>query len=143
MSREIFMQHWPLLIAFGLIAAVALQVLSYGVAKSASGQLRRALSEKLVQARLARKARTTTGKVEAKLDAMLKKSEKVKPSALQKCKDTLQDARALQKIAEDKLLIAENHVRRVIHEEFPPVKQEKLRARHLPDISVERRPFSF
>jgi hypothetical protein len=137
------MQHWPLAIATMLITAVAMQLVWHSLARSASGQLRRALGERQEQATLAGKARATTGKVEARLDAMLKKSAKVKPRALQECKEALQDARALQKIAEDKLLIAENHVRRVIHEEFPPVKQQKLRARFLPEAAPDRRPFSF
>jgi hypothetical protein len=138
-----FMQHWPLAVATVLITAVAMQLAWHSVARSASGQLRRALGERQEQARISGKARATTAKLEARLDAMLKKSEKVKPSALQECKEALQDARALQNIAEDKLLIAENHVRRVIHEEFPPVRQPKLRARYLPEVTQDRRPFSF
>lgn len=137
------MQHWPLVIAAVLIAMVALQLLWHGAARSPSGQLRRAVSDRVEQARIAGKARVTTDKAEARLDALLRKSEKVKPSALQACKEALQDARALQKIADDKLLIAENHVRRVIHEEFPPVRQEKLRSRYLPETVKDRRPFSF
>lgn len=143
MAREFLVQHWALLGAFGLLGVVGLQLFLSGIAHSASGQLRQAVSDKLEQERIARKASAVTAKAEARLDGMLKKSDRVKPSALQECKEALQDARALQKIAEDKLLVAENHVRRVIHEEFPPLRQEKLRARYLPPMERDRRPFSF
>jgi hypothetical protein len=143
MAREILVQHWALFGALGMLAVVGLQLILSGAARSSSGQLRRAVSDKQEQDRIARKARAVTAKAEARLDELLKRSDKVKPSALQECKEALQDARALQKIAEDKLLIAENHVRRVIHEEFPPVRQEKLRARYLPQVARDRRPFSF
>lgn len=85
----------------------------------------------------------TSTRAESRLDRMLQKAEKIRPSELQAAKEALQDARALQKIAEDRLMVAENHVRRIIHEEFPPVKQQKLRARYLPEALPERRPFSF
>ena len=75
-----------------------------------------------------------------KLDA---NAGKVKPRLLQEAKDALQDARALEKIAGDKVLIAANHVRRVIHEEFPPSRQQKLRARYLPGEEQNEGPFSF
>jgi hypothetical protein len=143
MAREFLVQHWALFGALGMLAVVGLQVILSGVAQSSSGQLRRAVSDKQEQDRIARKARAVTAKAEARLDALLKRSDKVRPSALQECKEALQDARALQKIAEDKLLIAENPVRRVIHEEFPPVRQEKLRARYLPHVARDRRPCSF
>ena len=143
MTREVLMHHWPLLVACVLLAVVVLQLVWQGAARSAPGQLRRAVTERQAQARIAGKARAATVKVEGRLDAMLKKSDKVKPSALQECKEALQDARALQKIAEDQLMIAENHVRRVIHEEFPPNRQERLRAKYLPEVVKDRRPFSF
>lgn len=143
MAREFFMQHWPILVASALAAAVVMQLAWQGVGRSASGQLRRVVHEKHEQARIAGKAKATTARVESKLDALLKKSERVKPSVLQECKEALQDARALQKIAEDKLMIAENHVRRVIHEEFPPNRQEQLRLKYLPEVARDKRPFSF
>ncbi len=70
-------------------------------------------------------------------------AERAKPRHLQEAKDALQDARALAKIANDRILIAENHVRRVIHEEFPPVKQEALRQKYLSDPARDKKPFTF
>jgi hypothetical protein len=143
MSRELLIQHWALVTAAGPLAAVALYALLQGIGKSSFRQLQRSLLERDKQAKAAAKARAATGKTESRLDDLLKKSDRVKPRQLQEAKDALQDSRALQKIAEDKLLIAENHVRRIIHEEFPPVKQPRLRDRYLPEPNKTRRPFSF
>ena len=65
------------------------------------------------------------------------------PMLVQEARDALQDARALQKIADDRLLVAENQVRRIIVEEFPPIKQLRLRRRYLPADVRDPRPFSF
>ena len=51
--------------------------------------------------------------------------------------------RSLAKIADDKAQVQANHVRRVIFEEFPPSRHEKLRARYLPQDVADKRPFSF
>jgi hypothetical protein len=41
------------------------------------------------------------------------------------------------------VLIAENHVRKIIVEEFPPRLHERLRERYLPGEGADSRPFSF
>jgi hypothetical protein len=95
------------------------------------------------QRRAAAIAEDATVKAEVRLDSLQQAREKVRPSYLQEAKEALQDARALQKIADDRLLVAENHVRRIILEEFPPIKQHKLRLRYLPADARDPRPFSF
>ena len=55
----------------------------------------------------------------------------------------MQDAEALLKIASDQVLIAENHVRKIIVEEFPPKHHERLRRRYLPGEGDDGKPFSF
>ena len=56
----------------------------------------------------------------------------MKPRRLEEAAGAVQDAEALLKIAGDKVLIAENHVRRIIVEEFPPKHHERMRSRYLP-----------
>ncbi|MFQ5983731.1 MAG: hypothetical protein ACE5KS_10215, partial [Woeseiaceae bacterium] len=82
-------------------------------------------------------------KAERTVKRLHDRAERAKPRHLQEAKKALDDATALAKIANDKVLIAENHVRRVIHEEYPPVKQERLRERYLPEQAPGKRPFSF
>ena len=49
----------------------------------------------------------------------------------------------LLKIAADQVLIAENHVRKIIVEEFPPNRHERMRGRFLPGEREDGKPFSF
>jgi hypothetical protein len=41
------------------------------------------------------------------------------------------------------VLIAENHVRKIIVEEFPPNRHERMRSRYLPGEREDGRPFTF
>jgi biopolymer transport protein ExbB/TolQ len=143
MESEFLVRHWGLLAASVLLVAVALNIAVLLWQRSASGQLRHALSAMQEQRQVAAKAADATDKAEARLDRLRQSLDKVRPSHLQEARDGLQDARALQKIADDKLLVAENQLRRIIHEEFPPVKQHKLRIRYLPSDLRDPRPFSF
>ena len=74
---------------------------------------------------------------------MASRAGSIRPSSLQEAREKLEDAGALLKIARDRLMVAENQVRRVIFEEFPPARQESLRARYLPQDVVDKRPFTF
>ena len=71
------------------------------------------------------------------------KADKVKPRVLQEARNALDDARALQRIMNDRAQVTRNLVRRAIFEEFPPSRHEKLRARYLPEDVESGRPFSF
>lgn len=126
-----------------LVLAVAMHLALSGWQRSASGQLQQALSGMQEQRQAAAKAADVTQKAEARLDKLNQSRDKLRPSLLQEARDALQDARALQKIADDRLLVAENQVRRIIVEEFPPIKQLRLRRRYLPADVRDPRPFSF
>ena len=143
MDNEFIASHWGLWAAALLLAMAALHIALSRWQRSGSGQLREALATMQEQRRVSAKAEGATIKAESRLDSLLQARDKVRPSYLQEAKEALQDARALQKIADDRLLVAENHVRRIILEEFPPVKQHKLRSRYLPADLRDPRPFSF
>ena len=49
----------------------------------------------------------------------------------------------LQKIAEDQVQVARNHVRRVICDEYPPRRQSRLRRKFLDESESDQKPFSF
>jgi hypothetical protein len=143
MDNQFLIQHWGLLAGSLLLIAATLHIALSGWQHSASGQLRHALATMQEQRQVAANAERVTMKAESRLDSLRQSSDKVRPSYLQEAKEALQDARALQKIADDQLLVAENHVRRIILEEFPPIKQHKLRSRYLPADLRDPRPFSF
>ncbi|MDH4046635.1 MAG: hypothetical protein OEW68_03470 [Gammaproteobacteria bacterium] len=143
MDTDFLIRNWGLLAASVLLLAVVLNVIFQRLWQSPFGQLRRALTDLQERSLAAAKSGKFAEKAESRLDRMLQESAKIRPSELQEAKGVLQDARALQKIANDKLMIAENHVRRIIHEEFPPYKQDRLRERYLRQSAADRRPFSF
>ena len=84
-----------------------------------------------------------SGLCHARLKKLGAKSETTRPRILQQAIDSFEDAKALEKIASDKVLIAENHVRKVIHEEYAPTKHERMRRKCLPSEKPDSRPFSF
>jgi len=143
MDWNLLKSNWALLIAAVLGAIILMIVVVQLVQRSAGGQLR-ATVRALAQARQDEaKALKSVEKAERIARRLHEKADRAKPRHLQEAKDALGDARALAKIANDKVLIAQNHVRRVIYEEYPPARQEALREKYLPPQERDKRPFSF
>ena len=136
-------QHWALFGAAAVGAAVLLFAAWRAWLDSSRGRLRAARRRLLQKRREAAKCRRARERAKAKLESLAGRSESVKPVRLQEARDALQDAEALLKIARDQVLIAENHVRKIILEEFPPKHHERLRRRCLPGESEDGKPFSF
>jgi hypothetical protein len=143
MTLDFAMRHWSLIAASILLTAIALFVALRAFTDSASGQLRtRAhnLDKRYRQAARAGKAADTA---EARLKKLREKASTVKPRLLQEASEAFQDARALKKIADDQVLVAENHVRKIIVEEFRPARQEALRRKYLRRSEDHSLPFTF
>jgi hypothetical protein len=143
MYSSFVQSNWALLLAAAIFTLVILVIASGRILRSGHGQLRRFLAELAEQRTLLSRASATTQKAENKVDNLLQKSATVKPRIIQEARGAMQDARLLEKIASDKVLIAENHVRRIIFEEFPPNRQARLRDKYLPDDMPVDKPFSF
>ena len=143
MDANFVIRNWALLAAAALLTPVTIVILGQLIGRSATGQLRNTRADLADEKRKHSKTRSATARAEARVDKMLQQQDKVKPRLLQEARDALQDARELEKIAADRVLIAENHVRRVIHEEFPPAKHARLRKRCLPEVTRDRKPFTF
>ena len=143
MNADELQQYWGLLVAAGLLAVVAGFVVAALYRRSARGQLRATLKT----LRKARRDHAATKRrleaAERRLESREARASSVKPRVLTEAKEGVGDAQALVKIAGDRVLVAANHVRRVIYEEFPPTRQEALRQRHLPDDAPDSRPFTF
>ena len=73
---------------------------------------------------------------------MTERASKTKPRVIDEARGCLEDARALQKVADDQVLIARNEVRQIIVAEFSPRHQEVLRRRLLPQDSGADTPFT-
>jgi len=142
-NDTVFVNNWALGLAAVVGGLAATTVFVAIIRRSARGQLKRVCAELKKMQKIHRQTAGVTENSHRRVGKLGKKADKVKPRLLQEAKDALQDARALEKIANDKVLIAANHVRRVIHEEFPPSRQQALRDRYLPTGKQDKRPFSF
>ena len=136
-------QHWALIGAAALGAIVLLFAGWRAWLDSSRGRLRAARRRLLRKRREAERRLRAGERAKARLDGLVGRSESVKPVRLQEARGALQDAEALLRIASDQVLIAENHVRKIIVEEFPPKHHERLRSRYLPGEGDDGKPFSF
>ena len=143
MTFDQLQQHWALLGASVLGLAILLFAGWRAWLDSPRGRLHQARKELRTKVREARKHWRAGGRATVRLERLVAKSESVRPSRLQEATDAVQDAQALLKIANDQVLIAENHVRRIIVEEFPPKYHERMRQRYLPGEGEDGRPFTF
>lgn len=143
MNAELLRNNWALAFAALLGLVIVVLMLRHLVAASAAGQLRRTRARLAAERRNLRRAALVVTRAEDRLRELEVRAAKVKPRHRQETREALEDARALAKIAQDKVLIAENHVRRVILEEFPPSEHQRLRAKYLPEAPPDKRPFSF
>jgi len=143
MDLELLKSNWALWIAAVIGVLIALIVVYHLIRHSAWGQLHQMLGILATARRDEAKALKSIDKAERIVNRLLKLSDRAKPRHVQEAKEALEDTRALAKIANDQVLIAENHVRRIIHEEYPPVKQDRLRKKHLPEQGPKKGPFSF
>lgn len=143
MSESVLQENWALFAASILVAAVLIYLFATVYRKSSRGQLR-ANSRRLTRAiNASRNVQLDLERATAQLEKLQAKASRVKPRLIAEAEEALADARALLKIANDQVLIAENHVRRVIHEEFPPARHEFLRQKYLPSEKDDGKPFTF
>jgi uncharacterized membrane protein YccC len=143
MTLEFLQMHWAPAAASIVGLAVVLFVGWRAWLDSSRGRLRAARRRLLRKRREAAQCLRAGERAKAKLEGLAGRSESVKPVRLQAARDALEDAEALLKIARDQVLIAENHVRKIIVEEFPPKRHERLRRRCLPGEGEDGKPFSF
>jgi hypothetical protein len=143
MNAELLQSHSALILASVTGLVLLALALTHIIRASARGQLRRVRKALAAERARLRKTVAVVARAERQKSRLAEHADKVKPRHLQEANEALQDAKALARIANDRVLIAENHLRRVILEEFPPAQQEKLRNRYLPDSPVDKKPFTF
>lgn len=135
--------NWALVIAAVLMGTLVSVALFARVASGSRAQLRRARRVLAAKRRVMRRAGTTLEKAEQALGRLQQRAEKIKPRRIDEARAAVADARALAGIAHDQLLIAENQLRRIIVEEFPPARQAQLRARYQVGDAPGKKPFTF
>ena len=135
--------HWALLLAILLLVLVVIVVLWQVFGRTRFGQLRRARAVHARAVSNLRSASAATAKAATRLEKLQGRAATSRPRHLQEAEGALQDARMLEKIADDKHQVARNHVRRVIYEEYPPTKHARLRKKYLGEEESVEKPFSF
>ena len=142
MDWNLFISNWALAVAGGIGVILALIIIGQLITRTGWGQLRQNLHFLAKARKNEAKAMKAVEKAESIAKRLDENAEQTKPRLLQEAKDALQDARALAKIANDKLMVAENHVRLTILDEYPPDQQEALRKKYLPDPARDKKPLS-
>ncbi|MEO1248132.1 MAG: hypothetical protein AAFX56_20845 [Pseudomonadota bacterium] len=137
------MQHWALFAAAtaAAVAVTAIAILLWR--QSRSGRLRRALKLRRQRLRALAKAAKCARRAKHVLSRLQAKSATIAPNRLVEAEGRYQDCRRLAEIAADQLLVAENRLRKIIVEEFPPGRHEALRQRYRLLDAPAKKPFSF
>lgn len=143
MDARWFHDNWALAAALAVVLSIAGLALFNAVRFSGRGQLRQACRVLREKRKTLSRAMAAATAAERRCERLQQRVEKVKPRSLEDAHGDAADARALAKIAHDQALIAENHVRRIIVEEFPPARQARLRARYGVAEKPEKKPFTF
>jgi hypothetical protein len=143
MTLDYVQQHWALVIASVLATAVLLFVIFRLYQGSARGQLQARVKDLRKCEQQARAAARAAEKAASRLARLRGRADSAKPRHIDEASGLLADAKALHQIATDQVLIAQNHVRKVIVEEFPPKRHDKLRSRYLPQLPDDQKPFKF
>lgn len=143
MTLDFLQQHWALLVAAIIATAVVLFAGWRAWLDSARGRLHKAGRRLRAKEVAAGRQRKRLAQISMRLERLQRKAESVKPVRLREAIEAVQDAQALVTIAADQVLIAENHVRKIIVEEFPPRDHERMRGKYLPGEHEDGKPFTF
>ena len=143
MNIDLLRDNWALASAAAISLIVGLLWLVRAFGASAPARLRKAAGRLAAERDRLRKAEAAVEQAERRVQSLKARADKVKPRVLQEAVGKAGDQQALARIARDNVLIAEQRLRQIIHEEFAPAKQARLRAKYLPDSPPDKRPFSF
>lgn len=124
-------QHWALVIACALGAAILLFVVFRLFQDSRHGQLSSALRELRERERTLQNASNTVHKSLKKCEKLTKRGEKVPPSTLLAAKDALRAARETEGLLKDQVMVLRNTARTIILQDYPPKRHESMCRRYL------------
>ena len=98
---------------------------------SVRGRLRAAVTYLTDRQRAARSADKVVDKAMTRLERLRAKADSVLPKQADAARDASVEAQELQKLINDQLLVAQNDVRVLIVEEYPPRRHEAMRQKYL------------
>ena len=122
-----------LLIGLGIFLGISAGVILPNILPTPRGRLNRQSRELrhcLYQLRHAEKLAAKADRTYAK---MKQQADRVQPNKLREAEAMTVDRKTMLGHAEDKVMAAQNHVRNVVLNEYPPVYQESLLRKYLPE----------
>ncbi len=143
MSEEWVREYWALLGAGAALLAVLVVVFIAAVRRSRRGRLARLARQQQKERKAFDAAVAAYKRSVRRLEQLEKKQNRVAPRALDEARDAVTDAKQLVEIRKGALQVADNHVRMIIVEEFPPGRHEALRRRYGVSGHPDNRPFTF
>jgi Flp pilus assembly protein TadB len=136
-------EYWALL---GAAVAAAVALAAVGVAlwrRSRRGRLGIRLREQRRRQRELDEAQKAWQQASRRLQKLEKRAGRVAPKALDEARGLLGDAERLVELRAGALKVAQNQVRMIIVEEYPPSRHDALRRRYGVPEHADARPFSF
>lgn len=143
MDIEALKSDWAIWLAIVSLIVALVMLIPHLLKRTSRSKLKVVLASLKQVRKDHRKSLRALEKAEKRVRKLMARAERVKPRVMQEAKEAAEDGTALTRILKDKVMVAENHVRRVIHEEFPPVMQEQLRNKYLAQDEKDKRPVSF
>lgn len=143
MSETWIREHWALLGAGVVLLALIAVLLVAAYRGSRRGRMARIVRQHKKERRALAGAVTAHRRVQGRVERLEKKAKRVAPRTLDEARGALTDARRLVDIRAGALQVAENHLRMIIVEEFPPGRHDALRRRYGVSEHPDNRPFTF
>ncbi len=143
MTVDGWQEHWALLLGAVVALCIAVVALAQWFKSTAHSRLRHARRELRAKRSAFSKAESVVAAAQRKARRLHERADRAKPRHLHEADEALADARALAGIAHDQVLVAENHLRRIIVEEYPPARQARLRVKYGVQEVPDKRPFTF
>ena len=115
-----------LYIGIGIFLVIAIGVVLPNTMPTARGRLNRQRRELRHRRYEHHQAEKAVAKSRREFEKLQSRAQNVQPKQLREAEGHAADMQTMLGHAHDKVLVAENHVRRILLDEFPPAKHQQL-----------------
>jgi len=122
-----------LLIGLGIFLGISVGVILPNIIPTPRGRLNRQSRELRHRLYELQQAEKLSEKANRAYSKMKQQSDRVQPNKLREAEVMAEDRKTMLGHAKDKVMAAQNHVRNVVLNEYPPVYQESLLKKYLPE----------
>jgi hypothetical protein len=136
-------EHWALVGAAAAAGVASLIILISMLRQSRWGRMKALVRQHGRERRALLTAESQYVKAKQNVERLEQKIERIPPRKLDEARGALTDARRLVEIRFGALQVAENRLRTIISEEYPPRQHDALRRRYGVTEHAENRPFTF